>query len=101
MTTNRDNTILEAIKGLGILNEVRPNELEKQSAESGKNLISLLKENNLVSDEQLGRIIAADQKIEFITLSPDMVDPITAHMIPYELSNEHNIIRLRTGGDKL
>ena len=101
MTTNRDNTILEAIKRLGILDEARLNELEKLSAESGKSLINLLKENNLVSDEQLGRIIAADQKIEFITLSPDMVDPITAHMIPYELSSEHNLIGLRTEGDKL
>jgi type IV pilus assembly protein PilB len=101
MANRTNNATLEAIKGLGILDEARLNELEKQSAESGKSLIGLLKESNLVSDEQLGRIIAADQKIEFITLSPDMVDPIAAHMIPYELSSEHNLIGLRTEGDKL
>jgi type IV pilus assembly protein PilB len=102
MTTNKtDNTMLEAVKRLGILDEARLNELEKQSAESGKSIVSLLKENNLVSDEQLGRIIAAEQKIEFVTLSPDMVDPIAAHLIPYEMSNEHNLIGLRTEGDKL
>ena len=101
MANRTNNTTLEVIKSLGILDEARLNELEKLSAESGKSLIGLLKENNLVSDEQLGRIIAADQKIEFITLSPDMVDPITAHMIPYELSSEHNLIGLRTEGDKL
>ncbi len=102
MTTNKtDNATLEAIKRLNVLDEAELNELEKLSAESGKSIISLLKENNLVSDEQLGRIIAAEQKIEFVTLSPDMVDPIAAHLIPYELSNEHNLIGLRTEGDKL
>ncbi len=102
MTTKKTgNATLEAIKRLGILNRARLNEVEKLSAESGKSIISLLKENNLVSDEQLGRIIAADQKIEFVTLSPDMVDSIVAHMIPYELSSEHNLIGLRTDGDKL
>jgi type IV pilus assembly protein PilB len=102
MTTNKTgNTTLEAIKRLGVLDEAGLNELERLSAESGKSIISLLKENNLVSDEQLGRIIAADQKIEFVILSPDMVDPIAAHLIPYELSSEHNLIGLRAEGDKL
>jgi len=30
-----------------------------------------------------------------------MVDPIAAHLIPYEMSDEHNLIGLRTEGDKL
>jgi type IV pilus assembly protein PilB len=102
MATNKtDNTTLEIIKRLGILDQARLDEIERLSAKSGKSIISLLKEDNLVSDEQLGRIIAAEQKIEFVTLSPDMVDPMAAHMIPYELSNEHDLIGLRTEGDKL
>lgn len=100
-TVQTENTTIEAIRKLGILSEDRLNELQKLSAESGKSIISLLKENNLVNDEQLSRIIAAEQKIEFIALSPDMVDPIAAHMIPYEMSSEHNLIGLRTEGDKL
>lgn len=99
--TKTENTTIEAIKKLGILSEAEIDEIRKLSAQSGKSIISLLKENDLVSDEQIGRIIAADQKIEFITLSPDMVDPIAAHLIPYELSSEHNLIGLRTEGDKL
>jgi len=99
--TKTENTTIESIKKLGILSEAEIDEIRKLSAQSGKSIISLLKENNLVSDEQLGRIIAADQKIEFITLSPDMVDSIAAHLIPYELSSEYNLIGLRTEGDKL
>lgn len=96
-----ENTTIESIKKLGILSEAEIDEVQKLSAQSGKSIINLLKENNLVSDEQIGRIIAADQEIEFITLSPDMVNPIAAHLIPYELSSEHNLIGLRTEGDKL
>lgn len=99
--TRTENTIIKAIRKLGIFDEAKLSELTELADSGGKSIISLLKENNLVSDEQLGRIIAADQKIEFITLSPDMVDPITAHMISYELSSEHNLIGLRTEGDKL
>ena len=99
--TKTENSTIEAIKKLGILSEAKLNELEKQSAQSGKSIISLLKEDDLISDEQLGIIIAADQKIEFITLGPDMVDPMAAHLIPYEMSNEYNLIGLRTEGDKL
>jgi type IV pilus assembly protein PilB len=96
-----ENATIEVIRKLGILSEGRLNELESLSAKSGKSIVTLLRENNLVNNEQLGRIIAAEQKIEFITLSPDMVDPITAHLIPYELSSEHNLIGLRTEGNKL
>jgi len=102
MTNKRaENTTIKAIKQLGILNEDQLAELVKLADSGGKSILSLLKGNNLVNDEQLARIIAADQKIEFVTLSPDMVDPITAHMIPYELSNEHNLIGIRTEENKL
>lgn len=96
-----ENPIAQAIRKLGILSENKIEELENQSAQSGKSIITLLKEQNLVNDEQLGIIIATDQNIEFITLSPEMVDPMAAHLIPYEMSNEHNLIGLRAEGDKL
>jgi len=68
--------------------------LEEQE-KSGQNLISILKKDNLVNESQLVRIIAAGNGIEFINLSPDMVDPIAAHMITYEMANQYNIIPVR------
>ncbi|MBN1787685.1 MAG: type II/IV secretion system protein [Sedimentisphaerales bacterium] len=103
MSTNIvQNTTLETIRKLEILEPSQLAEVEKLAGDSGgKSIISMLKGNNLVTDEQLARIIAAIQNIEFIVLSPDMVDPITAHMIPYELSNEHNLIGIKTEENKL
>lgn len=96
-----DNTAIEAIRSLNVLDDNKLEELIAAAEESGKNIITLLKESNLFSEEQLAKVIAAAQKIEFITLSPDMVDPIAAHMISYEISNEHNLIAIRSDGDKL
>ena len=96
-----DNSLCNEIIRLGIVDEQRLNELQEQCAKSGKNIITYLKENHLATDEQLGKLVAQSQKIEFINLSPDMVESIAAHMIPYELSNEHNLIGVRMEADKL
>jgi len=74
--------------------------LEQQKA-SGQSIISVLRKNNLVNEEQLARIIAASNKIEFINLSPEMVDPMAAHMVTYEIVNQHNMIPVKKDGNKL
>jgi type IV pilus assembly protein PilB len=96
-----NNPLFDEIIRLGIADEQKLNELQEQCDKSGRNIITFLKENGLLTDEQFGILIAKSQNIEFINLSPDMVEPIAAHMIPYELSNEHNLIGVRMDGDKL
>jgi type IV pilus assembly protein PilB len=54
-----------------------------------------------VDEEQLLRIIAAGNGIEFINLSPDMVDPIAAHMVTSETANQYNIIPVKKEDNKL
>ncbi|MEN6386784.1 MAG: GspE/PulE family protein [Phycisphaerales bacterium] len=96
-----ENLILDEIIRLGIVNKNKLDEITSQCSQTGKNILTYLKENHLATDEQLSRLVAQSQHIEFVTLSPDMVEPITAHMIPYELSNEHNLIGVRHDGNKL
>ena len=74
--------------------------LEQQKA-SGQSLLSILKENNLVDEEQLTKIVAASNKIEFINLSPEMVEPMAAHMVTYEMANQHNMIPVKKENNKL
>jgi len=69
--------------------------------ETGQSIISILKKNNLVDEDQLTKIIAASNKIEFINLSPDMVDPMAAHMVTYEMVSRHNMIPVKKEDDKL
>jgi type IV pilus assembly protein PilB len=96
-----ENHLLDEIIRLGIADKKTLDEITTQCSQNGKNILTYLKENHLATEEQLSRLVAQSQHIEFITLSPDMVDPITAHMIPYELSSEHNLIGVRLDGDKL
>ena len=96
-----DNSLFDEIIRLGIADEEKLTKLYEQCAQSGKNIIMYLKENNLATDDQLAKLIALSQKIDFVNLSPDMIEPIAAHLIPYELSNEQNLIGIRMEGDKL
>jgi hypothetical protein len=54
-----------------------------QQKQTGQSIISILKKGNLVDDEKLTKVIAAAHNIEFVNLSPDMVDPMTAHLLTY------------------
>ena len=66
-----------------------------QQQETGQSLISILNKENLLNEEQFTRVVAAANKIEFVNLSPDMVDPMVAHLVSYDTSSEHNLIAVR------
>ena len=84
-----------------ILDEKTLQKVLEQKKTSDQSLISILKKDNLVDEDQLTRIIAASNKIEFVNLSPDMVYPIAAHMISYEIANQHNVIPVKKEGNNL
>jgi len=84
-----------------ILDEKTLKKVLEQKKTSDQSLISILKKDNLVDEDQLTRIIAAGNKIEFVNLSPDMVHPIAAHMISYEIANQHNVIPVKKEGNDL
>jgi type IV pilus assembly protein PilB len=83
------------IRQENILDEETLQKVLEQQKQSGQSLTSILRKSNLVDEDQLTRIIAATNKIEFINLSPDMVDPMAAHMVTYEMANQHNMIPVK------
>ena len=74
--------------------------IDKQT-ETGQPLISILREDNFLEEEQIARVIAAGNGIEFIDLTADMVDPIAVHMVTSEFANEHNVIPVTRADNKL
>jgi type IV pilus assembly protein PilB len=93
--------IISYILEQNILDEKTLQKVLREQEISGQSLISILKKNNFVDEEQLIRIIAAGNQIEFVNLSPDMVNPLAAHLVTYEMANQHNIIPLKKEGNKL
>lgn len=73
----------------------------KKQQETSRSIINILKDDELVSENDLTRVILFDNKIEFITLSPDMIDPMAAQMVSYEFVNQHNLIPMKKKGSKL
>jgi len=68
---------------------------------TGQSLITILKKENLLDEEQLTKIVASTSEIEFVNLAPEMVDPMVAHLVTYEIASQHNVIPIKREGDKL
>ncbi|MHC4394210.1 MAG: GspE/PulE family protein [Planctomycetota bacterium] len=66
-----------------------------QQQKTGQSLINILKSENLIDEDQFIRIVATANKIEFINLSPEQVDPMVAHLVSYEIANQHNVIPVK------
>lgn len=84
-----------------VLDEDTLNTALAQHRQTGKSLISILKNGKLVSDEELTRIVAATHDIEFIDITPDMIDPMSAHLLNYDIVNRYNVIPIKKDGRRL
>jgi len=97
----KQEQIISYIRDQNILDETTLGKILKEQESNGKSLISILKKNNYVDEQQLMKIIAATHQIEFINLSPDMVNPMAAHMVTYEMANQYDIIPVKKDDNKL
>lgn len=73
----------------------------EQHQKTGESLISILKNENLLDEDQFTRVVATANKIEFINLSPEMVDPMMAHLVSYEVASRHNAIPVKKEDNQL
>ena len=93
--------IISFITKENILDEATLQTAIAQQRQTGQSLISVLKKGNLVNEEQLTRVIASAHNIEFVNLSPDMIDPMAAHLLSYEMVNRSNIMPIKKEGKRL
>jgi len=84
-----------------ILNEETLKSVIDQQQKTGESLITILKKERLLNENQLTRAIAVANKIEFVNLSPDMVDPLAAHMVTYETANQYSVIPVKKQDNNL
>ncbi|MCL5279268.1 MAG: GspE/PulE family protein [Planctomycetes bacterium] len=83
---------------------VSPEDLQPLLArhtETGESLLRLLQAGKLVTEEQLAKAVAAVNGFDFVTLSPEMIDPLVAHLISQEMANRHSLIPVRREGGRL
>ena len=97
----KQNTVVSFLLEESILDEASIDELVRAGADSGKSLISVLKSRNLVNQDQLTKLTAITNNIEFVNLSPDMIDPVAVRLVSFELARQHNLIPIRIEKDRL
>jgi type IV pilus assembly protein PilB len=95
------NSIISLITEQAILDERTLQAVVDAHEKTGQSLITLLKKQNLLNEEQLTKVIAGSGGIEFINLAPEMVEPMVAHLIPYEMASRYNVIPIKREDDKL
>jgi type IV pilus assembly protein PilB len=49
----------------------------------------------------LAKVIAGTNQIEFINLSPDMIETMVAHLVPFEVADQYNVIPIKREGNQL
>ncbi len=95
------DAIIDTLKAESMLDPVILQTLVQEHEETGQNVLALIKRDNLLGDEQFVRLVAAGSQIEFVTLSPDDVEPMIAHLVSYELANRHTLIPIRRDENRL
>jgi type IV pilus assembly protein PilB len=84
-----------------VLDEARARALQEQHVATGESLLSIVKRELSLDDEQSAKVAAAAHNIEFVNLSPDMIDPMVAHLISQEVADRYSAIPVRKEGHEL
>jgi len=98
---NKKDPLISFIMEERILDEKTLQSVVDEHEKTGQGLINILKNENLLDEDQLTKVIAGSSKTEFINLSPDMVEPMVAHLVPYEVASRYNVIPIKREGDHL
>ncbi len=69
--------------------------LTAEEKETGQSVLAALRRENLLEEEQILRIVAMASGVEYVELTLDMVDPMTAHLISRDLANRYTAIPIR------
>jgi len=97
----KQDAIVSFLLDENILDENAIEKLLCEHDQSGKSFINMLKTRGLVSKDQLTKLVAVTNGIEFVTLSPDMIDPMVVRLVPYDIARKHNLIPVRIENDGL
>jgi len=105
MENKRDKKKRDAVVSFlldeNILDEASIDELVKAGADSSKSLITVLKSRNLADQDQLTKLTAITNNIEFVNLSADMIDPVAVRLVSFDFARQQNLIPVKIEKDKL
>jgi type IV pilus assembly protein PilB len=98
---DKNNQLISFILEEKLLDEKTIQAVIHEHEETGQSLINILKKENLLDEDQLVQVVAGTNQTKFVNLSPEMVEPMVAHLVPYEVANRYNVIPIKREGNHL
>jgi len=98
---SENDPIIAVLLNEKVLDEARARTLLDRHEATGESLLSIVKREVSLDDEQSAKVLAAAHNIEFVNLSPDMIDPMVAHLISQEVANRYGAIPIRKESHEL
>ena len=92
MAKYTDEQLITNLKDLNLINEQALSDAQKRSQDEGKSLSEVILETDLISDENLSKVIAQIINLPYIKISDTSIDKQAISKIPHELLKKDNII---------
>jgi MSHA biogenesis protein MshE len=93
------NTLGEALIAQGLLTPKQLSDALQEQKRTGQKLGQILIDNNLVNDEQIGRVLAAQQNLTFIDLKRFTIQRDKAHLLGEMQARKYRAILLEERKD--
>jgi len=97
----KKNPLISYLVDQKILDDETLARVVDQHRKTGESLTNILEHEALLSEDQLSDCIAKANKIEFVNIAPEMVDPVVAHLVSYELASTYTLIPIERKDDRL
>jgi type IV pilus assembly protein PilB len=97
----QDDPITTILMEEGILEPSVLQSVLKEHEQTGESVVSILQRDKRIGEEQLTRIMAAANGIQFLALAPDSIDPMVAHLVSHELAGRLGVIPVKRMGESL
>ena len=98
---NEHDPIIDVLLNEKVVDEAQARAMLDRHNSSGESLFSIIKREMSLDEEQSAKVAAAAHNIEFVNLSPEMIDPMVAHLISQEVANRYGVIPVKREGREL
>ncbi len=93
--------VLDALRQRHFLSEEQIQEVLTEQEKTGESLFHLLRQKDWLNEDDLTELAAVCSGIEFIHLTPEMVDSSALKLVPPETARRYGLIPLRIQSGKL
>ena len=92
ISNNSANSICDLLISKNIINKENFDQAKKSSANSGKNIMNILFDNNSVTEEQIAQVIADNYGLPLVNLTQDTIDLEQTKLLPENFIKTNKVL---------